>query len=80
MDLMEITKSHHVNRLLWWLRGKEFTCQCRKHRRGGFNPWVGKILWRRKRKLTLVFLLGKSYEQKSLVGYNPWGSQKVGRN
>jgi len=28
-----------------WLSGKESTCQCR---RGGFNPWVGKISWRRK--------------------------------
>ena len=24
----------------WWLRGKEFVCQCRRHR---FNPWSGKI-------------------------------------
>ena len=23
--------------------GKESTCQCRRHRRSGFNPWVGKI-------------------------------------
>ena len=26
--------------LLWWLSGKETTCQCRRHR---FDPWVGKI-------------------------------------
>ena len=25
--------------LLWWLSGKEFTCQSRRH---GFDPWVGK--------------------------------------
>ena len=24
-------------------RGKELTCQCRRHRRCGFDPWVGKI-------------------------------------
>ena len=29
--------------LLRWLRGKETTCQCGRHRRLGFNPWVGKI-------------------------------------
>ena len=23
-------------------RGKEPTCQCRRHKRWGFNPWVGK--------------------------------------
>ena len=28
-----------------WLSGKESTCQCRRH---GFDPWVGKIPWRRK--------------------------------
>ena len=26
-----------------WHSGKEFTCQCRKHRRCGFDLWVGKI-------------------------------------
>ena len=38
--------------LLWWLSGKESACQCR---RLGFNPWVGKIPWRRVWQLTLVF-------------------------
>ena len=35
---------------LWfprWLSGKA-TCQFRRHGRRGFNPWVGKIPWRRK--------------------------------
>jgi len=27
-------------RLLWWLSGKEFSCQCGGH---GFCPWSGKI-------------------------------------
>ena len=26
--------------LPWWLSGKEFACQCKRHR---FNPWSGKI-------------------------------------
>ena len=25
--------------------GKEPACQCRRHKRHRFNPWVGKILW-----------------------------------
>ena len=29
-------------------RGKESACQCRRCRRQGFDPWVGKIPWRRK--------------------------------
>ena len=36
-----------------WLGGKEFTCQCKRHR---FNPWVGKIPQRRKWQPTPVFL------------------------
>ena len=27
--------------------GKDSTCQCRRHKRHRFNPWVGKIPWRR---------------------------------
>ena len=56
-----------------WLSGKESTCQCRRHKRFGFNPWVGKI-WRREWQPTAVFLPGKSHGQRSLVGYSPWGS------
>ena len=42
----------------WWLSGKEFVCQCRKC---GFDPWVGKIPWRRKWQPMPVFLPGKSH-------------------
>ena len=27
-------------------RGKESACECRRHKRCGFDPWVGKIPWR----------------------------------
>ena len=27
--------------------GKEPTYQCRRHKRPGLDPWVGKTLWRR---------------------------------
>jgi len=36
----------------------------------GFNPWVGKILWKRKWQPTPVFLPGKSHGQRSLTGYS----------
>ena len=32
------------SQLPWWLSGKEFSCQCRRHR---FDPWVRKISWKR---------------------------------
>jgi len=47
----------------------ESTCQCRRCR---FNPWLGKIPWRRKWLPTPVLLPGKSYGQKGLAGFCPW--------
>ena len=54
---------------------KESTCQCRRCKKHQFDPWVGKIPWRRKWQPTPVFLLGKSHGQRSLVG--SIGSQRV---
>ena len=44
--------------------------------RPGFDPWVGKIPWRRKWQPNPVFLPGKSHGQRSLVGYSPWGHKE----
>ena len=49
--------------------------QCR---RPWFDPWVGKISWRRKWQPTPVSLPGKSHGQRSLVGYSPWGRKELG--
>ena len=56
--------------------GKQSACQCRRHKRCRFHPWVGKILWRRKWHPTPVFLPGKFQGQRSLMGYNPWGHKE----
>ena len=53
---------------------KESACQCRRPR---FNPWVGKIPWRRKWQLIPIFLPGESHGQRSLVGYSPWGHKEL---
>ena len=45
-------------------------------RRCGFNPWVRKILWRRKWQLDPIFLPGKFHGQRSLAGYSPWGHKE----
>ena len=55
-----------------WLSGKEFVCQCRRHQRHRFDPWVRKIPWRRKWQPTPVFLAEESCEQRSLAGCSPW--------
>ena len=60
--------------------GKELMCQSRRHKRCWFNPWVRKILWRRKWHPTPIFLLGESHGQKCLAGYSPWGLQRVGHD
>ena len=28
-----------------WASSKEPTCQCRRHKRQGFDPWVRNVLW-----------------------------------
>ena len=53
--------------------GKESACSAG---RPGFDPWVGKIPWRRKWQSTPVLLSGKSHGQRSLVGYSPWGRKE----
>ena len=47
-------------------------CQCRRHKRHRFSPWVGKTPWRRAWQPTWVFLPGESHGQRSLEGYSPW--------
>ena len=51
-----------------WLSGKRICLQCR---RPEFDPWVGKILWRRERLPTPVFWPG---EFQGL--YSPWSCKE----
>ena len=55
---------------------KESTCQCMRCRKCGFDPWLGKIPWRRKWEPTPVFLPEKSHGQRSLVGCGPRGRKE----
>ena len=84
-DTTEVTTQHSTQ---WGLdscfsgntSGKEPNCQCRRHKRWGFDSRVGKIPWRRAWQPTPVFLPGKAHGQRSLVGYSPWGLRRVGHN
>ena len=51
--------------------------QCRRHRRCRFNPWVGKIPWRRKWQPTPVFLPEKSHGQSNLVDCSSKGCKEL---
>ena len=41
-----------------------------------FDPWVGKIPWKREWQPTPVFVPGESYREKSLAGYSPRGHKE----
>ena len=69
-----LSKTKQIKRFPMWLSGKESTCRCR---RPGFNPWVGKISWRREWQPPPGFLPGKPRGQKSLVSYSPRGCIKL---
>ena len=43
----------------------------------GFDPWAGKIPWRRAWQPTPVFLPEEPHGQRSLVGHGPWGHKEL---
>ena len=45
--------------------------------RPGFDPWVRKIPWRRKRQPTPILLPGKFHGWRSLVGFSPWDCKEL---
>ena len=47
--------------------------ECPQCARPGFNPWVGKITWRRERLPTPIFLPREFHGQRSLADYSPRG-------
>ena len=55
--------------LIWSLSGDSTLRICLQCRRPRFDPWVGKIPWRRERQPTPVFLRGESHGQRR--GYSP---------
>ena len=55
--------------LLWWVKNLPAMQEAQEMQ---FNPWVGKIPWRRKWQPTPVFLPEKSHGQRRLAGYSPW--------
>ena len=62
---------------LWWLRWQRICLQCR---RPGFDPWVGKIPWKRKWLPTPVFLPGESPRTEEPGGLQSMGSREVGHD
>ena len=67
----------YVSVCIYTHSGKESPCQCRRCKRHGFDPWVGKS-WRRKWQPAPVFLPGNFHAPRSLAGY--MGLKRVRHN
>ena len=66
---------------IYYFKGASLVAQMVKNllqcRRPQFDPWVGKIPWKRERLPTPVFLPGGFHGERSLVGYSPWGHKEL---
>ena len=47
-DMTEQLNNNKGESACRWDSGEESICHCRRHERGGFDPWVKKIPWSRK--------------------------------
>ena len=74
--MTEQLSTQHI--MLRWDRGKVLVGKnpppsAGDIKRCRFDPWVGKIPWRRVWQPIPEFLPGKSHGQRGLEGYSPWG-------
>ena len=53
------------------------TIICLQCRRPRFNPWVGKIPWRRGWQPTPIVLTREIHGQRRQAGYSPWGCKEL---
>ena len=60
-----------------WQSGRESICQCRRHKRHGFDLWMEKIHWKRKWQPTPVCLPGKFHRQRRLAVHSPWDLKEL---
>ena len=63
-----VSASRHLLSLPWWLSWQRIRLQCG---RPGFDPWVGKIPWRRERLPTPAFWPGEFHGLST-----PWGRKE----
>ena len=61
------------NRLPWWLSQWRICLQCG---RPEFDPWAGKIPWRRHGKPLQYSCLENPHGQRSLTACSPWGHKE----
>ena len=74
---ISILKEHIVlflKILSWWLRWYRVHLHCRRPR---FDPWVGKIPWRRKWQRYSSIFAWRICGQRNLVSCSPWGHKEL---
>ena len=76
IDFLKSVLAYHVG-FPGGMSSKEPTCQCRRCKRRGFDPWVGEIPWRRPEQPTPVFLPMTSHETEEPGGLSSTGWQRV---
>ena len=59
-----------------WRSGKEFVCQCKRHKRHVFDPWVGNIPWSRKWQPAPMLLPGIFHWTEGPGRLHPWGHKE----
>ena len=76
-EIQTLKMRYTFSELPRWRQWKRILLQCRRQRRHQFDPWIGKIPWRRTWQPTPVFLPGKSQGQRILAGYSPQGCKEL---
>ena len=73
--------SRSLGFLVWWasLVGLRWSRICLWCGRTGFDPWVGKVPWKKEWQPTPVFLPGDPHGQRSLAGYSPGLGRSPGK-
>ena len=67
-----------IDRLPPWLNGKKICLQFRRHKICGFDPWVGKIPWRRKWQPLQYSCLKNPMDRGVWWAYSPWCYKESG--
>ena len=59
-----------------WLSGKETACQCKRHGRYEFDPWVGRSPEEGYGSISQYSCLGNPMDRGPLAGCSPWGHKE----
>ena len=78
MEEYSIVQEAMVLKILdFWKNNLKCSCLNGQKPEAPSSLWIRKIPWSRKWQPTPVFLPGKSYRQRSLVVYSPWGCNEL---